>query len=324
MIPEAGWARAVEVLTNSGEVIVACHVAPDGDALGAMLGLGSHLEQTGKKVWMSWGSAVLTVPFNYRFLPGVDRVVPPDRIPQTVQTFVAVDCGDAPRLELLASRFAAAGTRVNIDHHLSNTGFGDINLVDPGRASSSELAYELILRMGGQPSPDIATCLYTGVVTDTGRFQFSNTSAETLRLAAELRESGADHLAVAEQVYESAPFDQLHVLGTVLSRARLEDGVVYSWLELKDLGGLGMEIAEDFIDVLRAVREADIAMILKEQPEGGWKGSLRSRNDTDVSVVAQSFGGGGHAKAAGFSFDGTLEELIAAVRGRLAAASPGR
>lgn len=324
MIPEVSWDRAVEVLRTSDEVIVACHVAPDGDALGAMLGLGTHLEGTGKKVWMSWGSGVVTVPSNYQFLPGVDRVLPPDRIPDAVDAFVAIDCGDVSRLELLGPRFTASGTRLNIDHHLSNTGFGDINLVDPRRASSSELVYELILRMGGEASPEIATCLYTGVVTDTGRFQFSNTLPETLRVAARLREAGADHLAVAEQVYESAPFDQLHVLGTVLSRARLENGMVYSWLELKDLGGLGMEVAEDFIDVLRAVREADIAMILKQQPEGGWKGSLRSRNDTDVSAVAQSFGGGGHAKAAGFSFDGTLEELIAAVRRRLPAASSGR
>ncbi|HVL51090.1 MAG TPA: bifunctional oligoribonuclease/PAP phosphatase NrnA [Actinomycetota bacterium] len=320
MIPLEEWIRASATLKGSKEVAVSCHVSPDGDAFGSMLGLGLFLEGLGKKVYMSWGSAETVIPDNYAFLPGVDRIVAQDLIPDQVETFVAIDCGDLRRLDLLVPKFKAAGTRVNIDHHVSNTNYGDINLVDHTRASSAELAFELIQRMGGEVTPEMATALYTGLVTDTGRFQYSNTTPATLQAAVALREAGADHLTVAEQIFESAPFEQLRILGKVLNRARLEDGVVYSWLYLDDLEGQGLEIAEDFIDFLKVVKEASVAVILKERPEGGWRVSLRSRDDTDVSAVAQSFGGGGHTKAAGFSFGGDLEEAIKLVMERLAKA----
>lgn len=318
MIAEEDWTRAVEVLKASDEVAVCCHVSPDGDAYGSMIALGLALEKAGKRVFMSWGSPELVISYSYSSLPGVERLVTLDQMPEKVETFVAIDCGDVKRLEQLMPRFDDAGTSLNIDHHLSNPGYADINLVDPHRASSSELAYELIQRLGIEIDADIATLLYAGLVTDTGRFQYSNTGPGTLRTAAELRELGADHLMVGEKIYESASFDQLRILGTVLSRARLEDGVVYSWLETKDLGDVGLDAAEDIIDTLRSIRGARIAMFLKQQPGGGWKGSLRSRGGGDVSVVAKSFGGGGHAAAAGFSVQGELEDVIKDVLGRLA------
>jgi phosphoesterase RecJ-like protein len=318
LIPEEEWTRAAEVIRGSTQVAVCCHVAPDGDAFGSVLALGRALEQQGKTVLMGWGSAELTVPYSYGFLAGVEKLLSPDRFPPEVETFVAVDCADVKRLELLGPNFERAVIRVNIDHHLSNSGFGDINLVDPDRASSCELVYELLRWMELPIDPEVATCLYTGVVTDTGRFQYSNTIPETLRVAAELRELGADHLTVAERVYESASLAQLRILGQVLVRARLEDGVVYSWLETKDLGDQGPEAAEDVIDLLRTVREARITMLLKEQPDGSWKGSLRSRGGGDVAAVAKSFGGGGHAAAAGFTVRGDRDEVIKKVLGRLA------
>jgi phosphoesterase RecJ-like protein len=320
VIADTEWTRAVDALRNASEVAISCHVSPDGDAFGSMLGLGLHLESLGKKVWMSWGSPETLIPDNYSFLPGVDKIVPQDRFPDKVEVFVAIDCGDQRRLELLTAKFLAAGTRLNIDHHVSNTNYGDINLVDHHRASSAELALELIRRMGGEVTPEIATNLYTGVVTDTGRFQYSNTTPGTLQAAVALREAGADHLTVAEHIFESAPFDQLRILGKVLARAKLEDGVVYSWLLTDDLEGLGLEVAEDFIDFLKVVKEADVAMILKERPEGGWRASLRSRTEIDVSAVAQSFGGGGHTKAAGFSIRGELDDVLGRIKQRLAEA----
>ncbi|HEX2179286.1 MAG TPA: bifunctional oligoribonuclease/PAP phosphatase NrnA [Actinomycetota bacterium] len=323
MIPLEEWIHASAALKDADEVAIACHVSPDGDAFGSMLGLGLYLETIGKKVYLSWGSAEAAIPDNYAFLPGVDRIVPQERVPDAVEVFVAIDCGDLRRLDLLTPKFQAAKVKINVDHHISNSNFGDINLVDHQRASSAELAFELIQRMGGQVTPEMATALYTGVVTDTGRFQYSNTSPATLQAAVALREAGADHLTVAENIFESAPFDQLRILGKVLTRARLTDGVVYSWLHLDDLEGHGLEIAEDFIDFLKVVKEADVAVLLKERPEGGWRVSLRARNEIDVSAVAQSFGGGGHAKAAGFSFGGGLEEAIKLVLERLAKAPAG-
>jgi phosphoesterase RecJ-like protein len=323
VIPLEEWIHASAALKDAEQVAIACHVSPDGDAFGSMLGLGLYLESLGKKVYMSWGSAEAAIPDNYAFLPGVGKIVSHDRVPERVDVFVAIDCGDLRRLDLLTPKFQAAETKINIDHHISNSDFGDINLVDHHRASSAELAFELIQRMGGVVTPEMATALYTGVVTDTGRFQYSNTSPATLQAAVALREAGADHLTVAENIFESAPFDQLRILGKVLSRAQLAGGVVYSWLHLDDLEGHGLEIAEDFIDFLKVVKEADVAMLLKERPEGGWRVSLRARNEIDVSAVAQSFGGGGHAKAAGFSFGGSLEEAIKLVLERLAKAPAG-
>lgn len=322
MIAEEEWTRAIEVLKASTEVAVCCHVSPDGDAYGSMIALGLALEKAGKKVYLSWGSPELVISYSYSFLPGVDRLVTLDQMPDEIETFVAIDCGDVKRLELLMPRFDNAGTSLNIDHHLSNPGYGDINLVDPQKASSSELAYELIQRLGIEIDADIATLLYAGLVTDTGRFQYSNTGPGTLRTAAELRECGADHLMVGEKIYESASFDQLRILGAVLSRAKLENGVVYSWLKTEDLGDVGLDAAEDIIDSLRAVREAGVALFLKQQPTGGWKGSLRSRGGGDVSAVARSFGGGGHAAAAGFSVQGELDDVIKDVLGRLAEVAP--
>lgn len=321
MITKDIWDRAGRQLAESSQIVLACHVSPDGDALGSMLGLGLYLRRLGKQVWTSWGSEDVVRPAAFGFLPGIDDIVAADEVPDAPETFVALDCGDVRRLDRLEEKFRAAKATVNIDHHISNNGYADINVVDPGAASSSELVYELIKQMGGEVDGDVATCLYTGVVTDTGRFQYSNTTAGTLRVAADLVAAGADHVTIGEAVYESAPFAQLSVLGKMFDRARLVDGVIYSWVELADLGDLSMEDADDLIDALRAVREAQVALLLKERPEGGWKGSLRSRSDVDVSQIARALGGGGHVKAAGFVQEGDPQEVVERILEKLTAAA---
>lgn len=317
MIPDAEWGKAVRALKASKDVAVACHVSPDGDALGSMIGLARFLARQGKKVWTGWGSGVISVPPQYQFLPGMDDLVTHEQFPTDVVTFIAIDCGDIERLGLLRPKFDAAGTRINIDHHISNEKFGDINLVDPDAASSSELAYELVRRMGGTPDFEEATCFYTGIVTDTGRFQYANTSPATLRSAAELREIGVDHERVADEVYESNSFGYLHVLGLVLSRARLEDGMVWSWLDQADLGDLDLDETEHFIDTLRTVSEAKVAVLLKQWPKRTYKASLRSRGEVDVAAIAKDLGGGGHERAAGFEMRGKVEDVIGAIRKRI-------
>lgn len=314
MIIEGDLQKAAKAIGEAGSIVIACHVSPDGDALGSMLGLGMFLERQSKRVWMSWGSPEIAVPPQYRFLPGIGKVVPPDQVPDDADCFVAIDCADVGRLEVLQGKFHSSRARLNIDHHVSNPGYGDINLVDPAAGSSCELAFALVKALGGTPTREEATCIYTGIVTDTGRFQYSNTSPETLRAAAELRQTGLDHVRVAEEIYESASFTYLHVLGLVLARAKLEDGVVYSWVMQDDLAGLGLDETEHFIDVLRSVQEAKVAALIKQQPEGGFKVSLRSRAEVDVSLVARSFGGGGHARAAGFSTEGPVERVVDELR----------
>ncbi len=322
MISEEAWGAALAALERSSEMVVACHVDPDGDAFGSMIGLGRFLTRKGKKVWMGWGSESLELPPHYRFLPGAELIGPARGRLRHPELFVAVDCADVRRLELLRESFEGAGTRVNLDHHLSNDRFGDINLVDAAASSSSELVYELVRRMGGVPDAAEATCLYTGIVTDTGRFQFPSTSPETLRIAANLRELGADHHLVATQVFESASFGYLHLLGAVLARARLDGGVVWSVLRQEDLDEVGLDETEHLIDVLRAVREARVAALLKEESPGAYKVSLRSRDGVDVSAVARALGGGGHARAAGFSAEGSVEEIFEAIRAHVESLPP--
>lgn len=317
MIAGSEWDEAVKALHAAGRVAIACHINPDGDALGSMIGLGRFLSRQGKKVWMGWGSGRVQVPPQYQFLPSTDALLHHDKFPDIVDSFVAIDCADIERLGLLRPRFESTDKRINIDHHISNEEFGDINLVDPAAASSSELAYELVRRMGGEPDQDEATCFYTGIVTDTGKFQYASTSPTTLRTAAELRELGIDHEKVASQVYESNSFGYLHVLGIVLSRARLEDGMVWSWLDMADLGDLDLDETEHFIDTLRTVAEAEVAVMLKQWPKRTYKASLRSRGDVDVAHIAKDLGGGGHERAAGFEMRGTVDEVIEAIKKRL-------
>lgn len=314
MISEAEWKRAASALAGATQVAIACHIDPDGDALGSVIALSRFLARNGKKVWTGWGSKEVVVPPQYEFLPGAGALSAPEAFPDSPEVFVAADCGDDGRLDLLKGKFRNAATTINLDHHLSNPRFGDINLVEVGAASSSELVYELIRRMDGVPDTDEATCLYTGIVTDTGRFQHSNTSPATLRAAAALRELGVDHEKVNAEVYESASFSYLHVLGVVLSRARLDDGLVWSWLRQEDLRGLDLDETENLIDSLRAVREGKVAVVLKEQPDRTYKASLRSRGEVDVSKVAQAFGGGGHARAAGFLWHGEIEPAIQSIK----------
>lgn len=323
MIDEAAWDKAVAVLGGAQQVAVACHVFPDGDALGSMLGIGLYLQRLGKQVWMGWGSPTLRVPPQYAFLAGLAGIG--SAPPAEPEVFLAVDCAAIGRLEALQPVHAAAGTRIDLDHHATNPGFGDINLVEPLASSSAELTYELVRRMGGTPTSEEATAFYTGIVTDTGRFQYSNTTPETLRVAAELRDLGVDHAMVSNEVFESAPFGYLHTLGLVLARARLEPGppgLVWSWLDLRDLNGTRLDEAEDMINLLRAVREAEVAVLLKETEQGRYKVSMRSRAVVDVAHIAASFGGGGHARAAGFPAPGNVEKTMAAIREALGTAAP--
>jgi phosphoesterase RecJ-like protein len=315
VIDEAGWERATAALGAASEVVVACHIDPDGDALGSLLGLGGFLRRLGKQVWLTWGTPGPSVPPKFAFLAGLDEIADPADVPEAPELFVAVDCGSLDRLGVLTGTFERAGTTINLDHHVSNERFAEIDLVDPLAASSAELVFELVGRMGGAPDLAEATALYTGIVTDTGRFQYANTSAGTLRTAASLREVGVDHESVATAIFESSSLEFLRLLGVVLSRVRVDDGLVWSWLDTADLEatGLGLEETDSMIDAIRPVRESRFALMLKQRPEGGYKGSLRSRGDVDVAAIARSLGGGGHQRAAGFTFDGPPDAAAKAV-----------
>ncbi|HVM12366.1 MAG TPA: DHHA1 domain-containing protein, partial [Actinomycetota bacterium] len=202
-----------------------------------------------------------------------------------------------------------------------NDGFGSINLVDPDAAATAEVVARLLERIGGPLGGDVAACLYAGLVTDTGRFQFEATTPEVLRLAARLREEPFDHVRLSQALYEDASLDYLRLLGTLLERIERvpEADLLWTHLSRKDLEAAGIPIqeTEDLIDVVRSAREADVAAVLKEQREGGYKVSLRSKGKTDVSAIAAGFGGGGHRLAAGYSSSLDLRTTVDGLIGAL-------
>lgn len=310
------WDAAVRVLSEAETVNLACHVNPDGDALGSLLATALGLRQLGKKVYPTWGAAPAQVPGSYAFLPGTDLLVQPGDLP-ACELFVALDCGAAHRLGAVEKTAKACDALINIDHHRGNDEFGTINIVVVDASSTAELVARLLTELGVELDKDIATALYVGIVTDTGRFQYSNSTPETLRLAADLLSLGVDAPAIAQEMYESSPFGYLKLVGRVLDRAVLheEERFVYSWITLDDLAdtGVGADETDGLIDLVRSTRAADVAAMFKEQRDGAWRVSLRSK-DRSVGELARGRGGGGHDLAAGFTapdIQATAASLVA-------------
>ena len=323
------WDTAVGLLAGADSVALACHVGPDGDALGSMLGLGAALRGLGKDVVASWGGEPFAVPAAYSFLPALDLLVPPADFPVTPPLLVTLDTGSPDRLGSLADRVGSAGCTVVVDHHASNTLYGTVNLVDATAAATAVLVEQLLERLGAPLTPDVAVALYTGLVTDTGSFKYSATTPAVHELAARLLATGIRHDLISRAIYDTAPFAYLGLLGGVAARAELEPaavgglGLVWSTVPAEALAetGLGLADVEGVIDVVRTAREAEVAVVLKADPlEGGWKVSTRSKGAVDVGLVCTALGGGGHRFAAGYSSTRTADDVLAELRAALAQA----
>lgn len=314
--------RAAEILSDADEVALACHMNPDADALGSMLGLSNHLRGRGAVTVCSYGNEPLDLPRWAALLPGTDHVIPPSTFPAEPAVMVTCDCASFDRLGVLGASASRAGELIWIDHHRSNDGYGTVRLVDPDASSTCELVFRLIETMGGGFDRDVAVCLYAGLVTDTGRFQYQATTPETLRVAAQLREHEFDHAALVRAMYEDNDPSFLRLLGTALGRMTEvpEASMVWTYITQADLAeaGVGPGDTDDVIDVIRSARDVDVAAVLKQQRDGRFKVSVRSRGGHDLSVVASSFGGGGHRLAAGYTSEhgpeGTIERLVEALR----------
>ncbi len=314
--------RAAEILSDADEVALACHMNPDADALGSMLGLSNLLRSRGVRTVCSYGNEPLDLPRWATLLPGIDHVVPPGAFPAEPRVMVTCDCASFDRLGVLGESATGARELIWIDHHRSNDGFGTVRLVDPDASSTCEMVFRLIETMGGEFDRDVALCLYAGLVTDTGRFQYQATTPETLRVAARLREHDFDHAALVRAMYEDNDPSFLRLLGTALGRMTEvpEASVVWTYITQADLAeaGVGPGDTDDVIDVLRTARDVDVAAVLKQQRDGRFKVSVRSRGAHDLSAVASSFGGGGHRLAAGYTSEhgpeGTIERLVEALR----------
>ncbi|HWC13408.1 MAG TPA: bifunctional oligoribonuclease/PAP phosphatase NrnA [Actinomycetota bacterium] len=314
----ADWDGAIAALRAADEVAIACHVNPDGDALGSLFAASIGLTRLGKRTYPTWGSTPAAMPFSYGFLPGAATLVQPEEVPQT-DTFLAVDCGAGSRLGDLEERARASKVLINVDHHPGNDDFGTHNLVVTNVSSTAELVTRMLQDLEVEIDKDIATCLYTGIVTDTGRFQYANSSPETLRIAADLLALGVSAIEIAQEVFESSPFGYLKLVGRVLDRAVLFEDVrfVYSWLTLADLAetGVAPDETDKLIDAVRSTRAADVAALFKEQSDGLYRVSLRSKG-RGIGSIARRHGGGGHDLAAGFTAP-DVEQTVIALREEL-------
>jgi phosphoesterase RecJ-like protein len=318
-------------LREHDRFLVVTHENPDGDALGSLLAMTLALRQLGKDVFMYlYGSAPL--PREYAFMPfdGLLRELPDD-IGERV--LVAVDCAKADRIGADTASVDRAKLVLDIDHHHDNTRFGAVNLIVADASSTGEVLRDVIAELGVELTPDIAEPLYIALVTDTGRFQYTNTTPKALRLAAELVEAGADVHQVFQQVYESVEFAKLKLLARALERARVLEGgrIVVSFLVRTDFAEVGAAEAysEGIIDSLRAVEGSELSALIREPPrdEGPLhRVSLRaSIDELDVSAIARTFGGGGHRQAAGFSSDASVDEITELIRqGFVAQRAPAR
>jgi phosphoesterase RecJ-like protein len=309
--------RAAAALESADTVVVMGHVGPDGDALGTMLAVAGAAANAGKRAYATFGEPFV-IGKQYRFLD-TSLLVPPARLVEPVDVVVVVDTSVPERLGSALPILKRARSVVVVDHHLAQDGEIDgIRLVDTSAGAAAQVAYRLLQELGWPITPEIATALYTGIVTDTGRFQYSATSAEVHQITATLLEAGVEPPVVGRHVYEESPFAYLHVAGQVLSRACLDPAkrLVWSVLTRSDLAreSLDYEDADGLIDLIRIAEESDVACLLREIGDGKYKGSLRSRGRVDVSAVAGVLGGGGHHNAAGFVATGEADAIIDAIR----------
>jgi phosphoesterase RecJ-like protein len=317
---EPELAQVADAIRNGGRFVVTTHENPDGDALGSMLAMKLALDQLGKDSVMYLAGEV-PPPAEYVFMPlqELRRKLPPDAHDRVL---LALDCANESRLGPDPEVLQQSPLVINIDHHHDNTRFGDINLIDANASSTGELLRDLFRELDARLTPEIAEALYIALVTDTGRFQYANTTPKSLRLAAELVEAGADIHRIFQGVYESVEFAKLKLLARALERAQVYEGgrLVISYLLRDDFHDVGAAepYAEGIIDYLRGVEGADMSVLIREPPSRGGPSrrvSLRASHDElDVSAIARKSEGGGHRQAAGFSSEKSIEEITDFVR----------
>ncbi len=318
-----------DAIRENDRFLVVTHENPDGDALGSMLAMALGLRALGKDVVMYLAGSAPT-PAEYRFLDLADvRRELPDDLEE--RTLLAVDCANDRRIGEENTGVDRAKLVVNVDHHHDNSEFGDVNLIVADASSTSEIVRDILGELDVALTPELAAALYVGLVTDTGRFQYTNTTPKALRLAAELVEAGADVHGIFRHVYETVQFAKLKLLARALERAQLFEGgrLVVSYLLKDDFGDVGAvePYSEGIIDSLRAVEGSEMVALIREPPrnEGPARRiSLRSSHDeVDVSAVARKLGGGGHRQAAGFSSDKSIAELVEFLRREFALIADG-
>lgn len=309
---EAAWDAAIAEIRQANRIGIVGHVRPDGDAIGSMVAIALAARAVGKDAVASFGKPFI-LGDEFRFL---DRsvLVPPDEFPTDLDLAIVCDTGVLDRVGSVGPAVSSAQRLLVIDHHLTPGTIGDVRVVDPEAAATTQLVFEFLNRLEWEITRPIAEALYTGLVTDTGRFQYSSTSPAVHRMAADLLDAGVAPAPIGQALYEETAFGYFAVVSRVLGGAQLDEeaGFVWAVLRQQDISdaGVAWEAADQLIDLVRLAREAGVACLLKEVQPGMLKGSLRSRGEVDVARIAEAFGGGGHRNAAGFTSKLSVEDTI--------------
>jgi phosphoesterase RecJ-like protein len=313
--PAAHPIEAILKVLREGERFLVCsHSRPDGDAVGSELAMGMLLAQMGKHVDLVTADRI---PAVYRKLPGADGIRTAMRVHGPYDAAILLECDSAERTRLRGlERFPI----VNIDHHASGRFWGQVNWIDHGAASVGELVLRLVKAAGVKITPEMATCLYTTLLTDTGGFLFGTLRASTFALAREMVEAGADPIRIAQNTYFSTPMSKLLLLGAAMSNLHREGGLSWVWVTHQDMVRTcaAEEDCEGIVNYALSVADVEASVFLRELPERRFRLSLRSKGKVNVAAIAEGKGGGGHENAAGCTLDGplgrALEEILAELR----------
>ena len=293
--------KIAQILKTENSFIVVTHISPDGDAIGSLLATYLALSNMGKNALPLLKDKI---PHLYDFLPSQDKVIATlDELSFTPKWIIALDCAEEKRICGDIAKVRKHAGLINIDHHPTNPHYGDLNLVNSSATSTSEIVYQILKATGHPISVNVAKCLYTGLVTDTGGFRFAGVNSNTFQIAAELLDTGFDSYEVCKSLFEEYPLGRLQLEKLMLERLeQLLDGrLVISTLYSTDFEKLGLDRsdAEDLVNMLKQVRGTEVGVLITEMENGVTRVSLRSKNQIDVSAIAQTLGGGGHRRAAG-------------------------
>ncbi|MBA4542304.1 MULTISPECIES: bifunctional oligoribonuclease/PAP phosphatase NrnA [Thermoactinomyces] len=304
------WFESLQhFISEADQVLIVSHVNPDGDAVSSTLAAGYLLKRWGKQVTMVNESPV---PKKFFILEGTKEIVSTDQISGRFRHVIALDCADRERMGNIRQLLAEDAFIINIDHHATNERFGDVNIVVPDAAATVEILFDWVEQAGVSLDQRLASYLYTGLLTDTGGFRYSNTTPKVLRIAAQLVDTGIESHKIADAVLETVTIEQLQLLQKALSSLRRSDDGLVAWMSLsrKDTDAFlqSHEDLDGIVNYARNILGVDVGILFRETEDGTVKVSLRSREFVDVGKVAKAFGGGGHARAAGCTFHGSLKE----------------
>ncbi|MFQ5354011.1 MAG: bifunctional oligoribonuclease/PAP phosphatase NrnA [Thermodesulfobacteriota bacterium] len=316
--------KILEKISEGKRFLVSSHVNPEGDAVGSLLGLTHVLRDMGKEVTPYLEDPV---PGILGFLPGSDTIVHDLDGLGPFDSVIAVDCGMKARLGSDLGSFSHGGLLINLDHHATNDHYGDLNVVDAGASATGEVIYDLCKAGGMKISKEAAINLYVAIHTDTGSFQYSCTTAESLIKAGELVKYGADPSDISVRVYENYPPVRFRLLALVLSTLEVikacgegHGGDIATLTVSRDMfesTDADVDHADGFVNYARGIEGVEVGALFRECPDNQFKISLRSKSYMDVGSVAMSLGGGGHARAAGCTLKGTLSEVKTKVLGEV-------